>query len=113
MSYIPDCRTDENYNEKYLVGNNKMFIAGFDYAVETILNLFDGNLDVYPKLEELLDDKKAIIADGKVALVKESIDHWAEMQRDEMITGMIDGMDEDEYKKIKAEVDGGQSKEEN
>lgn len=111
MSYIPDCRTDENYNEKYLVGENKAFVMGFDHAVKTVLNLLY-NLDVYPDFEELLDDKKAIIVDGKVEIVRESIDHWCEMERDEMITGMIDGMDEEEYRKVKERVDG-QSKAEN
>ena len=105
MSYIPDCRTDENYNEKYLVGENKAFIMGFDHAVKTALNLLY-NLDVYPKLEELLDDKKAIVADGKADIVRESIDHWCEMERDTVITGMIDGMDEEEYRKVKGRVDG-------
>ena len=105
MSYIPDCRTDENYNEKYLVGENKAFIMGFDHAVETVINLLY-NLDVYPDLEELLDDKKAIMVDGKVGIVRESIDHWCEMERDTVITGLLDGMDEEEYRKVKEQVDG-------
>lgn len=105
MSYIPDCRTDENYNEKYLVGKGKAFVAGFDHAVKTVLNLLY-NLDVYPKLEELLDDKKAVITDGKADIVREAIDHWCEMERDAVITGLIDGMDEEEYSKVKEHVDG-------
>lgn len=105
MSYIPDCRTDENYNEKYLNAKDKEYVAGFDEAVEQIKCLFS-NLDVYPDLEELLDDNKAIIAEGKADTVKEAIEDWMESQRDELITSMIDNMSEKEYQSIKESVDG-------
>lgn len=106
MSMIPDCRSDEYYNEKYLVDNDKMFVQGFDWAVSQIVNLFEGNLEVYPDLKELLDDKKAVIKDDKVKIAIEAIQDWAEMERDELITSMIDGMDEGEYQKIKEKIDG-------
>jgi len=105
MSRIPDCRTDEYYNEKYLGKNDKAFVAGYDWAVSQIINLFN-NLEVYPDLKELLDDKKAVIKDNKVDIAIVAIEDWAEMQRDELITSMIDGMDEKEYQKIKELVDG-------
>ena len=44
MSYIPDCRTDEYYNEKYLEGLEKTFIEGFDFCVEYVDGL--GNIGV-------------------------------------------------------------------
>lgn len=106
MSRIPDCRTDEYYNQKYLVGGNADFVKGYDCAVEEILNLFN-NLDCYPDLMQLLDDKVALIKDNKADTVMSCIEDWAEMQRDTMITAMIDGMDEDEYARVKAKVDGG------
>ena len=65
------------------------------------------NLECYPDLEQLLDDKVAIIKDNKIGMVQTCIEDWAEMERDEMITGMIDNMNEEEYKAIKAKVDGG------
>lgn len=95
MSYIPDCRTDKDYNENRLNEQDKEFVAGYDYAVGEILNMFD-NIDVYPDLEELLDDKKAIITDGKIDTAKESVKHWAEMGRNELITSIIDGYSEDD-----------------
>lgn len=105
MSYIPDCRTDENYNEKYLNAKNKEFLAGYDCAVEQITTLFS-NLDAYPDLEELLDDHKAVIKDGKADIAQEAIEEWMESQRDELITSMIDNMSEKEYGAIKEKVDG-------
>lgn len=105
MSYIPDCRTDEYYNEKYLKDKDAEFIRGFDYAVENMLNIFN-NLDVYPDVEELLDDKKAILKEGKAELVRDALEEWVEMARDEVITSMIESMDETEYQRIKEAVDG-------
>lgn len=54
MSYIPDCRkgNDGLYNEKYINKENKEFVRGFDYALETILNMFS-NLETYTN--EFLD----------------------------------------------------------
>lgn len=46
MSYIPDCRTDEVYNEKFLKGNDKEYVAGFDYCVEMAVDNFFDNLDI-------------------------------------------------------------------
>ena len=104
MSYIPDCRTDENYNEKYLNDKNKMFLAGYDWAVAEIKNMFS-NLSVYPDVEMLLDDDIAMVKEGKAQAVEEAVDDWAEMSRNELITSMIDGMEEAEYEAIKAKVD--------
>lgn len=106
MSYIPDCRTDEYYNQKYLNEKDAEFIKGYDYAVEQIKNLFEGNLGATPELEELLDDNKAIILEGKAEIAKDAIEEWAEIERDEVITSMIEGYDDDEYQRIKEAVDG-------
>lgn len=104
MTYIPDCRTDPAYNEKFLNDKDKEFIRGYDYAVDCILNLFT-NLEVFPDFEELLDDHKAIIKEGKTMIAQESVGQWAEMDRDELITSMINSMDEIEYWKIREEVE--------
>jgi len=90
MSYIPDCRTDEIYNEERLTGRDKDFVAGYDWAVDQILNLFEGNTNVFPRLEDILDENTAIVNEDKESIVKESIEQWAEMQRNELITSMID-----------------------
>ena len=103
---IPDCRTDEIYNQKYLKADDARFIQGFDFAVQEMLSLFD-NLGAYPDVEELLDDKKAILKEGKAELMRDALDEWVEMSRDEMITSMLDGYGEDEFQKIKEAVDNG------
>jgi len=102
MTYIPDCRVDGNYNERYLNATDKEYLAGFDAAVEALLNL-EGNLDVYSAdslvmhyLEENPEKAKELFA---------SMKDWAEMERNELIVSMLDNMDDDEYQKIKAEVD--------
>lgn len=103
MSCIPDCRTDEWYNEKYLNVNDKNFVAGYDWAVEQALCLLD-NANVYPKLEMLLAEGVAVTSAGKDDIIREALKNWMEMSRDELITSMIDGMDDDEYNQNKAEV---------
>lgn len=108
MTYIPKCRTDENYNQKYLDENDMHFVEGFDWAVKEMVNLF-GNLDVYPELEEILDDKKAIIVEGKAKIAEEALSDWMESERDELITSMIDSYGCEKYDEIKARVDSNEN----
>ena len=102
---VPDCRTDEYYNEKYLEGSNKDFVRGYDWAVEQALNLLN-NADVYPEFAELLEKNKAVVGVDKEIIFHEALEDWMESQRDMLITSMIDGMGE-EYDEIKARVDSG------
>lgn len=104
MSYIPDCRTDEYCNQKFLNERDKDFIKGYDWAVQQILGLFCDNLDVYPELMELFDDNKAIIKPDKTKIAKDAIEHWAEMERNEIVAGMLYSYDEEEYNKIREKV---------
>ena len=90
MSYFPNCREDEIYNENNLTEADKRFVAGFDYAVQVAMSLFEGNAEVYPELERLLDDKCAVIMEGKAELVADSLRDWAEMERNVLITALID-----------------------
>lgn len=107
MSRIPDCRSDEYYNGKYLVGADVDFTKGYDWAVEQMESFF-ANLEVFPEVDDLLADNKAVIAEGKAEKVCEALAEWMESQRDELITSMIDNMDEESYKAVKAKVDGGE-----
>lgn len=112
MTYFPDCRKDEYYNQKYLDKYNNEFIAGYDFAVDNIDNLFN-NLDIYIP-EMYVDDEDINLCaflenhpkiEGKF---RECVKHWMEMERNMLITSMIDDMDEEEYSKIKTKVDGGE-----
>lgn len=115
MSLIPDCRTDEAYNEKYLNKEDRTFVNGFDYCTEQAVDGFFYNLDVYfdddDKLMELLqaelpEDEKQENATTYADLLKNKLLEWIESERDELITAMLDDMDDDEYEEIKAQVDG-------
>jgi len=99
MSRIPDCRKDENYNEKYLNGKDKGFIGGFDCAVESMNCFLEGNTDVFPEFAERFCEKD-------IELIKKCLNTWVESSRNELITTMIDAMDDDEYDTIKEKVDG-------
>lgn len=47
MSYIPDCRNDENYNQKYLNDKDREFVRGYDWCTEEVVDNFFNNMDVY------------------------------------------------------------------
>lgn len=119
MTFIPDTRNDSTYNEKFLNDGDDAFVQGFDFAIDTMINLFGNNLDVYEEeltelcpeghekewdeafakredLYEIVEDNKEILC----AIIKD----WAEEERDSIITSCIDGMDEEEYEMIKENV---------
>jgi hypothetical protein len=78
-------------------------MQGCDYCVQTIKSLFE-NVETYPDLEILLDDKKAVVMEDKAMIVSDAVEDWAEMERNVLITSMIDSMGGEEYAAIKAEV---------
>lgn len=115
---IPDCRVDETYNEDFLSNTDKNFIAGFDYALECITNIFS-NLDVYESELSDTDTKRERkedelppsstkelkdILENNAELLTGIMSHWHEMERDEIITSMIDSMDEKDYNELKAKA---------
>lgn len=108
MSNIPDCRADETYNQKYLNEKDKEYIKGYDYAVEEVLESFFGNIEMYDLSVEGEDIDIGRILENHESILnklKESMMDYFESSRDEMITSMIDNMDEKEYEEIKASVD--------
>ena len=115
MTYIPDCRTDENYNFDNLEKDNKEFVKGFDHCVDSAVKSFFYNLDVYmgddDYLMHILNEKlPAHVKDGIEDDPEEPIEtygdlfrahllDWIEEQRDELITALIDGQSEKEEDK--------------
>lgn len=105
MSYIPNCREDKTYNEKYLNEKDKEFVRGFDFAVNDSLDSFFANIDDMDfdvedediDLGKILNNHEAILD-----RLKENMLEWIEGERDEMITSMIDHMDENEFEENKA-----------
>lgn len=102
---VPDCRTDEAYNEKYLNDRDKEFVSGYDWAVREIAESFFSNLEIYPELEKILMDNMAIIMNGKADILKDCITDFLEMQRNELITSMLDSYSEEEYGRLKKKAD--------
>lgn len=140
MSYIADCRTDDYYNQKYLNQKDKEFLSGFDWCAEMAVdNFFDNNYDhdngVYlehilaQELPECMKDnyemENTFREDGEpetekrevktyADLLRMQILVWIEMERNELITSMIDNMSEEEYNANKEKADAkGQSEEGN
>lgn len=108
MSYIPDCREDENYNEKYLNETDKEYIRGYDYAVEEVLETFFANLDCYDFRVDGEDIDLGLILENHESItdkLKDAMKQCFESERDQMITSMIDHMDDNEYEQIKEKVD--------
>ena len=120
MSYIPNCREDDTYNEKYLQGGDADYVAGFDWAVQCGMNNFFENIDErgycdreeYKEIEEAVtqitpDNILGVLAKRPDLMEKlqEELNNWVEMERDELITSMIESIDEDKFDEIKSTVD--------
>ncbi len=123
MSLFPGCRNDKYYNEDFLNETDKEYLRGFDYAIECVMDNFFDNLDVHldsnvrEGLEkELMKDQKHeysfisdVSPDTEVVrqvethadAIRESMLEAAEMERDELITSMIDNMNNEEYEKLR------------
>lgn len=128
MSYIPDCRNDEAYNQKYLNQRDKDEIFGYDWCTEMVVDMFFDNLELIdndyvvhlletelpeyereeydwiPTIDKDREPEKRevrTIAD----LIRSTLLDYIESSRDEVITSMIDNMDDDEYEANKARVD--------
>lgn len=122
-----DCRNDDYYNADFLTESDTQFVGGFDWTVETVDHLFD-NLDCMedgsePIQElfetELPDDLKSEYTidftfqnpPSEERTVETYGDFfrmqllaWLEAARNELITSMVDDMDEDLYKAVRNKV---------
>jgi hypothetical protein len=129
MSYIPDCRRDENYNQKYLNEKDSEFIRGFDWCSENAVDVFFDNMEEFfgidsylmhilkeeipeqdheeyvwiNSFDERIQEKRTVKT--YLDAIRAHLVDWVEMHRDELITSMIDNMKEEEYKAIKEKVD--------
>lgn len=89
MSYIPNCRTDDVFNEKNLSETNKAFVMGYDFAVEEIIAFFDAviNADAYPEVQRLLENNNA---EQKAEIFVGAVEDWLEMSRNQAIVSLIE-----------------------
>lgn len=130
MSYIPDCRTDEAYNEKYLNENDAAEVRGFDWCAEMAADMFFDNLPseieglLAAELPESMREEYDVASDidKKAASQHRTVNTWADLmrkamldfiesERDEMIVSMIENMTDDEYNANKERVDNGRTAE--
>lgn len=98
MTYIPNARTGENgYKDTDLKGEAKAYLAGYDQAVEDILN-FEHNLDVFSGdslVIHYLEENP-----NKAAELFKYIKDWAEMDRNETAVSLLDEQSSEENNDI-------------
>ena len=95
MSYFPDARTGEDgYKDTDLKGERAAFLNGFDCAVDELLTLFNGNLDIYTSdsiiahyMEKHTEEAEEFI---------ECIKAWMEMSRNEAAVCLLDDQNAEE-----------------
>lgn len=117
------------YRDSYLDKNDKEFIAGFDWCIEHVIKPFFCNINIYDKelksisyfSEEVFSDiDNEIIVNNKTILgndyteeelkkmndktkffkiLKECMEHWTEVERDELVVSMLDDRNISNYNK--------------
>ncbi len=113
--YMPNARTDEVYNEKYLKPEDKMLLKGYDFAFSKSLSNVLDNLDPYDfDIDgEDLNLARIFINHPKILeALKQAIDLGMESDRNDFVISILEGYDGDEYQKIKETVDAAHQKEE-
>lgn len=127
---FPDCRNDDFYNEDFLTEKDREFIYGHDWCTEEVVDHFFDNLDIYidekdeedplkvlfkelPEDEKETEEVEWTFGDREPEtreirtygdLLRYYLLHYIEINRDELITSIIDGMDEEEFNKIRKKV---------
>ena len=124
---FPDCRVDDTYNEDFLNGKDHEFVRGFDWCTEMAVDNFFDNLQaslkddghlmhvLNEKLPEEYQDEETVeltfgerIENRKIEtykdLLRSNLLEWVEQERDELITSMIDSMDEKEFRALRNKV---------
>lgn len=114
MSYIPDCREDEEYNYKKLGKLDKEFVRGYDWCNEIGTdNFFDNMEDAFDEDSYLMHTLREDLPErmkceyeielsfiGKTEtrqvetygdLLRFKLLEYIENQRNELIVGMIEG----------------------
>ena len=125
--YGPKSNKDEinGYWEGYLNENDKEYINGWDIVADDVTASFFANITDFECLNEIfvsseiesigryacihrLDSEMPKDAPREVRFLRklhEELVDWIESERDEMIVSMIDNMEVEEYKAIRAERD--------
>lgn len=119
---MPDCRTDANYNQRYLKEEDAQFVRGYDWCAETVVDNFFDNLEMLQDdyLMKILNEKLpehheayGTTYEWECCFAEEEPEErkietygdyfrsklldWMESDRDELIVSLIDDMTEEEY----------------
>ena len=132
MSYIPSVRTktvtspymdkggekENGYWQGYLDEDNAVFVAGFDFAVKTSADNFFDNIDYLANYDDdaiiSVDDINLSLSEffekhpNTLEAIRRALLDWLEMSRDELVVSVIDGMEQEEYDRIKGKADSGE-----
>lgn len=96
------------YYQEMLKGTpDEEFVKGFDWALDEVANCILYNLEVVS--DELENDSEIDllkVLQNNAEKVNNAIKKYTEMERDVLITSMIDNMDEEEYEKKFKEIWG-------
>lgn len=101
----PDCRVDENYNEDFLIEEDKQVIRGYDLACGFATDFIMGNIEPEEILGVLGANRvvRSVFSTVRKYIHRELSRHL-ESCRDEIITSIIDNMDEDKYNEIREQA---------
>ena len=106
---FPDCRNDNHYNYDFLNAEDAAIVDGYDYCVENAVDVAFDNIDAFPP-EDLYVRPSDVVK--VLHAFREWIASYIESERDELITSMIDSMDDAEFKALreKAIAENGKEK---
>ena len=122
---VADCRKDETYNQDFLGKNDRSFLDGYDWCVSMAVdNAFDNIFAIVPednkeRISDFFDTELPdwmqleYVFSGREGTEKRKVKTYgeyfrfamfrhSEMQRNELITSMIESMTEEEYEANKA-----------
>ena len=104
MTMYPDCRNDDAYNEDFLPEMDKQTVIGFDIAAEAVETCFD-NLDDEDLFGRMAQNEmvQSLIETIKTDF-RDELALWLESERNMLITSRLDGTEQEEYNKLRAQA---------
>ena len=126
MSYIPDGRTDEFYNQKFLNNEGKAELKGYDWCAEEVVDCFFDNIDnageyleailnteipeetheTYEWVPTFGDEAETRTIKTWGDLLRARLLDWIESNRNELIVSLIENMDDEELEAIREKING-------
>ena len=104
MTMYPDCRNDAAYNEDFLPEMDKQTVIGYDIAAETVETCFD-NLDDEELFGRMAQNEmvQSLVETIKTNF-RDNLALWLESERNMLITSRLDGTEQEEYNKLRAQA---------